>query len=254
MPTCFSEFTFGYAAIREAESTLAQIYRSAGAPVLPSLRLEATHGWDAKVPMLEYALFLQFKRPEFISRRHPGSPTWDHIGNPHYRFAIRTGEHQYQRLLELENDIANGAEVGDVYYVAPRFHRQADFDDAYLSGRVLERSSIVAPAEFENDGTTHHYATDASTGAPTIMSQPRSPRRRTNWSTLQERAFVRAERRPRRTDRLNLRDLEEILIGRTHSLDVDNRRDRNAPITRRIDRLATVLGCGLVLLGSWEDQ
>lgn len=33
----FSEFSYGYVAIREAESVLSEVYRSAGAPVLPSL-------------------------------------------------------------------------------------------------------------------------------------------------------------------------------------------------------------------------
>lgn len=77
MDADFSEFSFGYAAIREAESTLTEVYRAAGAPTLPSLELEEQLGWDAKVPTLDYALFLQFKRQTYVSRRHPSSPTWD---------------------------------------------------------------------------------------------------------------------------------------------------------------------------------
>ncbi|MTD53102.1 hypothetical protein [Amycolatopsis pithecellobii] len=45
-----------------------------GAPVLPSLRQEEHRGWDAQLRTVEYVLFLQFKRADYVSRRHPSSP------------------------------------------------------------------------------------------------------------------------------------------------------------------------------------
>ncbi|MRH87455.1 hypothetical protein GFY24_08285 [Nocardia sp. SYP-A9097] len=255
MDTDFSEFSFGYAAVREAESTLTAIYRSAGAPVLPSLVLEEQLGWDAKIGTVDYALFLQFKRPTYISRRHPHSPTWDQIGTPHYRFAVHTGEHQHQRLLELERDLAVESQIGDVYYVAPCFHAQHDFDQAYLNGTVLEHSVIVPPSEFGADGDTHHYVSDAHTGTQLVMSHPRAPRRHTDWTTIQRHIGRRADTRGHtEISRPNLFELEEILLRVTRGFATGERRDRQVPITRRIDRLATLMGCGLILLGSLEDD
>ncbi|GGN96097.1 hypothetical protein [Nocardia rhizosphaerihabitans] len=254
METDFSEFSFGYAAIREAESVLSGIYRRSGAPVLPSLLLEERLGWDAKLSMVEYALFLQFKRPTFVSRRHPSSPTWDHIGNPHYRFAVDTDEHQHQRLLELERKVNAGREIGDVYYVAPCFHTQDDFNDAYLAGTVLENSVVLSPSELGANDGRHHCVTDSLTKSTTVMSHPRHPRRPVDWADIQHRTSGRADTWERSQDRLNLSALEQALLHVTEGLTVESRRDRNVPVTRRIDRLATVLGCGLVLLGSYDED
>lgn len=253
MDADFSEFSFGYAAIREAESTLTAVYGAAGAPVLPSLQLEEKRGWDAKVPTLDYALFMQFKRPTFVSRRHPSSPTWDQVGNPHYRVAIHTGEHQHQRLLELENELSSDALAANVYYVAPRFHLQADFDAAYLNGSVLDRSVIEPPSEFGDDGTVHHHVTDATTLASQVLSEPRPPIKQTEWARVLEDTSTRARHRGQRSDRPELPALEQTLLRATAGLERVSSRDLDAPVTRRIDRLATLLGCGLVLFGSLDD-
>jgi hypothetical protein len=79
MQSDFSEFSYGYACLREAESIITELYTTAGAPVLPSLREENRLGWDAKLSTVEYALFLQFKRTDYVSRRHPSSPTWPYF-------------------------------------------------------------------------------------------------------------------------------------------------------------------------------
>lgn len=255
MDARFSEFSFGYAAIREAENTLTEVYRTAGAPVLPSLQLEEQVGWDAKVPTLEYALFLQFKRQVYISRRHPNSPTWDQVHNPHYRFAIDTADDQHQRLLELEQGLENDSQaVGNVYYVAPRFHEQADFDDAYLTGSVLERSVIEPPSEFGDDGMIHHHVTDAITQVAQVLSEPRTPSKQIEWTDVLEHAATRARERGDRRHRPGLADLEHMLLRATAGLSAVSSRDLDAPVTRRVDRLATIVGCGLVLLGSRDES
>ena len=156
----FSEFSYGYAAIREAESELASIYHAAGAPVLPSLLAEEKLGWDAKLEFVEYALFLQFKRSEYVSRRHPASPTWWAVGGPHYRFSIDTDGHQHRALANLESSLAAGSDPGHVYYAAPGFHRQSEFDDAYSFGQVLEQSHLLSPSEFGLGTGKHHFVAD----------------------------------------------------------------------------------------------
>lgn len=252
MEAAFSEFSFGYAAIREAESSLTAVYRAKGAPVLPSLQMEEQLGYDVEIAMVEYALFLQFKRPTYVSRRHPNSPTWDHVGHRHYRIAIRTGEHQHQRLLELEQQLASRGRAGNVYYVAPRFHEQEDFDAAYLDGMVLDRSVIEPPSEFGDDGAIHHHVTDITTGVSQVLSEPRRPYKQVEWRQILQDTAARAERRERRSSQLNLSELEEMLLQNLPRSDrrIGRERDLDAPITRRIDRLATILGCGMTLFGS----
>lgn len=255
MDARFSEFSFGYAAIREAENALSEVYRTAGAPTLPSLKSEEQLGYDAEVPTLEYALFLQFKRQAYVSRRHPSSPTWDQVQNPHYRFAIDTGDNQHQRLLKLEQELTNNPQaVGNVYYVAPRFHEQADFDNAYLTGSVLERSVIEPPSEFGDDGTIHHHVTDAITQVAQVLSEPRPPSKQIEWRDVLEGARTRARERGNRPHRLEVADLEEMLLRATAGLSQVSSRDLDAPVTRRVDRLATIVGCGLVLLASRDES
>jgi len=170
----FSEFSYGYAAIREAEAELAAIYKAAGAPVLPSLIAEEKLGWDAKLRFVEYALFLQFKRIEYVSRAHPASPTWWAMGGPHYRVSIDTDGHQHRALAALESNLALGSDPGHVYYAAPKFHRQNEFDNAYSYGQVLEQSHILPPSEFGLGVGKHHLVSDLR-GDTQILSEPRRP-------------------------------------------------------------------------------
>lgn len=191
----------------------------------------------------------------FVSRRHPQSPSWDYVGGPHYRFAINTGELQHQRLLELEQRLAISDEAGDVYYVSPRFHRQTDFDNAYLSGLVLEQSVIVPPSEFGDDGGLHFHVTNIDTRVAQVLSQPRPPEKQVEWIAIQQRTDTRAQHRDSRSRRrIELSELEQILIEIIRDRSVIARSDGEALITRRIDRLATMIGCGLVLFGSDETD
>lgn len=251
METDFSEFSYGYAAIREAEAEVARAYRLAGAPILPSLLLEEKLGYDVKIrTTVEYALFLQFKRPQFVKRRHPQSPTWPHVHGPHYRFTVDTSHHQYQLLCDLEAQIARGSMKGDVFYTAARFHTQAEFDQAYFDGRALRDSVIEPPSEFPNDGQVHYHVTNAATGATTVLPSPSVPSKQVEWSRFIDTMTGRAaEARFVQQDRLTLHELEEILLGLVVSAGVDSHRDLDAPVSQRIDRLATSLGCGLVMFG-----
>lgn len=244
----FSEFSYGYAAIREAEAELAQIYRSAGAPVLPSLLQEEHLGWDAKLTYVEYVLFLQFKRVEFVSRRHPASPTWHHVHEKHYRYSIDTDGHQHAALCELERNLAVGTDPGHVYYAAPTFHRQSDFDRSYGYGTVLQESSLTSPTEFgENDGV-HHLVTDQA-HQNLILSEPRRLESQVSWDSMtghiRSRAATARERGRERT--MTLGTLEEAVRVSEQLLARDISISQDAPITRRLERLAAILGCGLLL-------
>lgn len=256
MQADFSEFSFGYAAIREAESDLNAVYLRNGAPILPSLPHEEALGWDVNLPCLGYALFLQFKRAEFISRRHPDSPTWGHVGSKHYRFSIDTDGHQHQRLLELEKRIISGSIVGDVYYVAPTFHGKNEFDDAYLTGQVLHRSVIEPPSEFGASDGIHHYVINAATGSTQVLSEPRRPSKRIQWANIVENTVGHARRSldDVADRREGLLRLEAALLAVVEGLPAARGRDVEAPISRRIDRLAASLGCGLVLINTPSEN
>jgi hypothetical protein len=243
----FSEFSYGYAAIREAESVIGQIYRQHGAPVLPSLLQEEHLGYDAQVPFVDYALFLQFKRAEFISRRHSSSPTWSHVGAPHYRFSIDTDGHQHAALARLESSLAATPGRGEIFYAAPVFHLQNQFDRAYGFGEVLDRSSIVPPSELDLNDGVHHFVTTEN-GSSLVLSQPRPPRKRVHWPNLLAAANDRAgSARDRSRDAPSLDFLEEALVESVSVARPRFERDMNAPRSRRIQRLAAALGCGLVL-------
>lgn len=245
----FSEFSYGYAAIREAEAELANIYRSAGAPVLPSLLQEEKLGWDAKLQYVEYCLFLQFKRVEYVSRSHPASPTWWSVGGPHYRFSIDTDGHQHAALVNLEAALATGADPGHIYYAAPGFHRQHEFDAAYSYGGVLAQSHLVSPSEFPLSTGKHHFVADLAGGLH-VLSEPRRAERVDHWESMRERVRSRAagaSERPRTRD-MTMSELEDAVQESISRLGRDVPRTIDAPITRRLQRSAAVLGCGLILL------
>ncbi|GIJ22881.1 hypothetical protein [Micromonospora lutea] len=250
----FSEFSYGYASIREAESVLAEIYRSLKAPVLPSLLQEEKLGWDAHLSFVEYALFFQFKRAQFISRRHPKSHTWVHVNKRHYRFSIDTDGHQHRALLRLQERLqTNGA--GDVYYAAPIFHRQAEFDRHYAFGQVLHRSALVPPGEFGEGDGRHSYVTTED-GNSRVLSDPRPPRFRVSWDGIVGRAADRAGNAGQQQDRqrVSLGALEEAMLESAWQMGRGRERDVDAPPLRRIHRLAAQLDCGLVLFTLADER
>lgn len=247
----FSEFSYGYAAIREAEAELAQIYQSLGAPILPSLKQEEKLGYDARINTVGYCLFLQFKRVEYVSRAHPASPTWPAAGGRHFRFSIDSDGHQHQALVALETSLVGSA--GDIYYTAPSFHRQREFDAAYGRGQVLEKSFLISPTEFPAMTGKHHFVANMA-GDCQILSEPRRLEREDNWGHLRERARSRATdiagRSPvaRDLEGLTLGQLEEAVQESIGRLRRNIPREVDAPIVQRLHRSATALGCGLVLL------
>lgn len=241
----FSEFSYGYAAVREAESELAGMYKQSGAPTLPSLVEEATVGYDAKVPLVRYALFLQFKRSEYISRGHPDSPTWWHFGAPHYRFQIDVSGHQHRELRVLETRLGTSF-PGDVLYAAPMFYRQSEFDTAYLGGHVLDRTMLVAPSAFDGLTGVHRFAHDGM-GVRSILSEPRVPNRSPPWQVVLDQERSRAASVDNDRRRVPLSELEDVLVSAVAETGRDIVRDLGASVTRRVHRLAGLMGCGLLL-------
>lgn len=249
MESDFSEFSYGYAAIREAELGLSTIYKQSGAPKLPSLVEEEKLGYDVRLAFVDFVLFLQFKRSSWVSRRHPNSPTWPATLAPHYRYSIDTNGHQHQALADLENELAATPGVGSVYYTAPVFHTQRDFDLSYGSGQVLSRSTLVPPSDIGLSDGTHHVVS-VGTGPVTILSEPRNASRATNWDLLEGVARLRAQTYRSRPSagRFTVGDLETVLERSVHRLERDIVVDDAAPVVSRLHRSAALLGCGLAMV------
>ena len=248
MDAKFSEFTYGYAAIREAESGLGTIYEQTKAPLLPSLIAEKDLGWDVSLAFVDYALFLQFKRASFVSRRHINSPTWPGHNAPHYRYSIDTDGHQHRALLALEATLLTVPGSGDVFYTSPVFHKQEELDRFYSTGGVLKNSSMVSPSALgDSDGVHHHTA--VGPGAAVIMSEPRAAESVATWDILESQTRLRADRASNRnpTERLRVLDLEEALRNSVMQLDRNIDIDQEAGVLQKLHRSAALLGCGLAL-------
>jgi len=149
-----SEFSYGFALTREIVSWAGV----SSAPLFPSLVAEGKSGYDVKLDMPAAPLYLQFKRADCMT--HPsageivkGAP----LGLPYHRFKVtQSGKSdQHDLLLSLEE---TGALV---FYAAPRFHAQVEFDGAWQDNSVASRSIFVPPAAIgELDDKSHTVAYD----------------------------------------------------------------------------------------------
>lgn len=137
-----SEFSYGYGVTREIEQLLESVGCKA-TPFLPSLIHEKQLGFDVGFSKPGGVVLAQFKLGQELKRfrlaAHESTvPVLDH---PFWQFRIDVDDHQFQRLVEFEN---NGAEV---YYVAPRFATWQAYDAAFQSGKVLENSLLAKPSD-----------------------------------------------------------------------------------------------------------
>ena len=146
----FSEFSYGFA------FTDAFIRRKGSlttAPVFPSLRAERSEGWDVRLNLPGVSYFHQFKLSDRLVRSN--ATYWKCYGKPYFRIDITPLSRSPQH--NLLKDLNDGGE-DNVYYVAPFFHTMRQFNDAYLSDQVVERSLQVPVRELKrlDDMEPHH--------------------------------------------------------------------------------------------------
>ena len=134
-----SEFSYGFAATRELLTLNGWL--TTGAPTFPTQYEEGKKGgYDVKIPVVGGPVFLQFKRSDCLIRgTAKESPP---LQNPYYRMHLHAKKHSRQHALLLDLE----AKHQDVFYLAPRFHRAIELDDAYVNSKVIERSSAVPPS------------------------------------------------------------------------------------------------------------
>lgn len=141
MKPLFSEFSYGYAVTEE-------ITHSAGplsvAPVFPSLVQEGqSGGFDVKLGLPGFPLFLQFKLSDCMIRGNADEAKSGLLNVPFYRMHLRPLSHsqQHNLLLNLES-------TGKmVYYIAPAFHLEPEFNQIYASHTVVSCSVKIRPSD-----------------------------------------------------------------------------------------------------------
>jgi len=241
-----SEFSYGFALTNE----LVGWAELSAAPVFPSLIEEgkAGGGYDVKLDRPGAPLYLQFKRSEYMSRRSAKEfqKVQDQGGMlavPFYRFAITEAakSDQHELLLALDNS------SNHVFYVAPRFHRVSEINDAWSASAVASRSVFVSPTEIGSlDEERHAVAFDPS--GSWICSDPRPLHTLNSRDVLEKlRSSLREDDRPlgERLPELvdELRDAERR--GRERIVEKHRQAEREADArrsTRRTARMTPTVG------------
>jgi len=206
-----SEFSYGYAVtegmIRRYSSGLR------AAPIFPSLFQEgqAGGGYDVLIQRRGVPLFLQFKLSECMVRSTALEVKQGKLTPPFYRMHFRPPpSDQHELLLRLES---SGEQV---YYIAPMFHTEEEFDVAYLSGNILKRLIFLRPSAIGTipDSRRHHVAFQ-DRAQWWFCSDPKEGHEPTDEETM-ERALRRAVREDGRGART--RESWEQLAGKLVSL------------------------------------
>jgi hypothetical protein len=147
-----SEFTFGYAFLYE--QTRKHWANLKAAPVLPSLQKEKDEGWDAHLPLHGVDFYYQFKLSDHLSRGNASYIADGTYGGAYYRLSLhrRDNNRQHQRLRALTKASPN------VFYVAPEFDTIDDFNAAFLSSQITDRSRLIPVSECKDifDSAQHH--------------------------------------------------------------------------------------------------
>jgi hypothetical protein len=154
-----SEFSYGFALTNEIVAWAPLKI----APIFPSLVEEGKKGggYDVELAMPGVPLYLQFKRGFRMTRRSAKEVKQynKRLKIPFHRFYITDSgtSDQHTMLLELDDGKNN------VFYVAPRFDRIVEINDAWAAKEIAERSIFVRPQAIgELDDKLHHVAYDAN--------------------------------------------------------------------------------------------
>jgi hypothetical protein len=137
---------------RSAEGTLI------AAPVLPSLRQEHDVGWDAHLPIRGNPFYFQFKLSDYMFRNNASFIRNGQYAQPYYRVALhRNDGNKQHRLLRAHSSVNP-----DTYYVAPEVNAYQNFENAYLSKQLTERSGLIKLSSCEDiNDALQHYITFA---------------------------------------------------------------------------------------------
>jgi hypothetical protein len=108
-----------------------------GTPLFPSLVAEAALGYDVDCTPAGWPIFLQFKLADYLKTRR--AKQWPAYGVPYFRVTVRRRIHSSQHNLLRALSEAES----EVYYAAPAFYRQTEFNQAFVSNEILSESAFI---------------------------------------------------------------------------------------------------------------
>ena len=150
MDPAFSEFSYGFALSYEVMNAFRPTM--VGSPLFPSLLEEANLGYDVAFAPTGWPLFLQFKLARYMKQRN--AKYWGDYNAPYFRIDMhkRDKSNQHNLLRDLSKV------EPEVYYAAPCFYQKSDFDNFFVTDRILMKSQFfpvsVLPKITDND--QHH--------------------------------------------------------------------------------------------------
>jgi hypothetical protein len=140
--------------------------RPRGVALLPTLWTPGQTPKAGTLPTSLVSLILQFKRPEFMSRRD--SAQWHLWHGRYYRF--HRNDEQHRILLRLESRLGGEAEVR---YASPAFHKLNELEAAQITGTVISKTGFASPHDLQSHKVwTYQGAGSIGRGNP---SGPRRP-------------------------------------------------------------------------------
>lgn len=131
----FSEFSYGFALSYEVMNALQPDV--VGVPLFPSPRAGAGTGTGVEFAPAGCPLFVQFKLAAYMKTAR--AKQWATYGGPYFRVAVtrRTRSNQHNLLRELSRV------EPEVYYAAPAFYRQIEFNQAFVNDEILAQSRFI---------------------------------------------------------------------------------------------------------------
>lgn len=102
-------------------------------------------------------LFVQYKRPEFITRSN--GKEWDAWQQKYFRYHITP--HQHAALSRLNNK-ANGR--ASIVYSSPAFHKFNDLFEYAKNGKIIDHSNIVLVDSIHTNHNSYTYILGGNIG------------------------------------------------------------------------------------------
>ena len=250
-----SEFSYGFAITRELVDWSGQPLTAA--PLLPSLTREGQLGYDLKFDNFGFPIFLQFKMSDYMKKRNANEVQQGVLDPPFYRMYLRSRRYsnQHQLLLELEN------RGNLVYYVAPSFHSQQEFNDNYRQQTIARKSIFVQPSQVGNinDDDTHCISFKSCSEQDYSFSPPTPIQQKIDFTNFTCEVFttsmIQRQDRLRKNLQLSVQSMISILESNDYGLfedqlyeyynlligDVESYRFEETPsLLQQIDSLARV--------------
>lgn len=115
-------------------------------------------------------MFIQFKRSECLKRSSAKEiKAGARLDVPYYRMKItgKSDSFQHEMLVELDQS------PNIVFYAAPMFHQKHEFDQAFLSGAVRQRSFFTRPQDIGHFSDDKEHCVSFDGGTCVVMSEPR---------------------------------------------------------------------------------